>query len=91
VLTEAAINSKRDGLRGLKENVIMGRLIPAGTGMDYYRGVRIAGEGVPEEEPQPEVEISFNDSMSDYEDTARTFYAGGLSETEGAPDETIVE
>jgi hypothetical protein len=29
--------------------------------------------------------------MSDYEDTARTFYAGGLSETEGAPDETIVE
>ena len=68
VLTEAAINGKVDHLRGLKENVIMGRLIPAGTGMDYYRGVRIAGEGIPEEEPQPEIEISFNDSMSDYED-----------------------
>jgi hypothetical protein len=39
VLTEAAINGKVDHLRGLKENVIMGRLIPAGTGMEYYRNV----------------------------------------------------
>jgi DNA-directed RNA polymerase subunit beta' len=37
VLTEAAINGARDELRGLKENVIMGRLIPAGTGMKRYR------------------------------------------------------
>jgi len=37
VLTEAAINGARDDLRGLKENVIMGRLIPAGTGMSWYR------------------------------------------------------
>jgi DNA-directed RNA polymerase subunit beta' len=37
VLTEAAVNSKVDYLRGLKENVIMGRLIPAGTGMPEYR------------------------------------------------------
>src|SRR6202035_3012324 len=44
VLTEAAINGKVDNLRGLKENVIMGRLIPAGTGMEYYRKVKIAGE-----------------------------------------------
>jgi len=44
VLTEAAINGKVDYLRGLKENVIMGRLIPAGTGMEYYRRVKIAGE-----------------------------------------------
>jgi DNA-directed RNA polymerase subunit beta' len=80
VLTEAAINGKVDNLRGLKENVIMGRLIPAGTGMDYYRGVKIAGEDIPEEEPTPEVEVSLADSMADYEDTARTFYAGGLSE-----------
>src|SRR6266487_2946199 len=49
VLTEAAINGKVDHLRGLKENVIMGRLVPAGTGMEYYRQVRIAGEGVEEE------------------------------------------
>jgi DNA-directed RNA polymerase subunit beta' len=37
VLTEAAIMGKRDGLRGLKENVIVGRLIPAGTGMAYHK------------------------------------------------------
>ncbi len=36
VLTEAAIMGKRDDLRGLKENVIVGRLIPAGTGMSYH-------------------------------------------------------
>jgi DNA-directed RNA polymerase subunit beta' len=42
VLTEAAIMGKRDELRGLKENVIVGRLIPAGTGMAYHeaRAVR---------------------------------------------------
>jgi DNA-directed RNA polymerase subunit beta' len=44
VLTEAAISGKVDYLRGLKENVIMGRLIPAGTGMEYYRRVRIPEE-----------------------------------------------
>jgi len=44
VLTEASINGKVDYLRGLKENVIMGRLIPAGTGMDVYRGIRIPSD-----------------------------------------------
>lgn len=39
VLTEAAIKNKVDGLRGLKENVILGKLIPAGTGMKIYRNV----------------------------------------------------
>ena len=37
MLTEAAIMGKRDELRGLKENVIVGRLIPAGTGMAYHQ------------------------------------------------------
>jgi DNA-directed RNA polymerase subunit beta' len=41
VLTEAAISGRIDYLRGLKENVIMGRLIPAGTGMEFYRNVTI--------------------------------------------------
>ena len=59
VLTEAAICGKVDYLRGLKENVIMGRLIPAGTGMDYYRRVKIAGEDVVEEEPMPEAERGY--------------------------------
>jgi DNA-directed RNA polymerase subunit beta' len=44
VLTEAAISGKIDYLRGLKENVIMGRLIPAGTGMEFYRKIKIPEE-----------------------------------------------
>ena len=40
VLTEAAIMGKQDELRGLKENVIVGRLIPAGTGLTYHRSRR---------------------------------------------------
>ncbi|MCF0253800.1 MAG: DNA-directed RNA polymerase subunit beta', partial [Duodenibacillus sp.] len=39
VLTEAAIMGKRDELRGLKENVIVGRLIPAGTGLAYHKAI----------------------------------------------------
>jgi DNA-directed RNA polymerase subunit beta' len=41
VLTEAAIMGKRDELRGLKENVIVGRLIPAGTGMAYHQARKV--------------------------------------------------
>jgi DNA-directed RNA polymerase subunit beta' len=50
VLTEAAISAKSDPLLGLKENVIIGKLIPAGTGMSRYRNiaVRIKPEAVPE-------------------------------------------
>ncbi|HEX5423792.1 MAG TPA: DNA-directed RNA polymerase subunit beta' [Candidatus Acidoferrales bacterium] len=52
VLTEAAISGKVDYLRGLKENVIMGRLIPAGTGLERYRNIQLLTE-LPQEEPQP--------------------------------------
>ncbi|WP_332673559.1 DNA-directed RNA polymerase subunit beta' [Aromatoleum sp.] len=45
VLTEAAIMGKRDDLRGLKENVIVGRLIPAGTGMAYHRNRKAQSAG----------------------------------------------
>jgi len=41
VLTDAAIHGKSDSLRGLKENVILGKLIPAGTGLDRYRNIRV--------------------------------------------------
>lgn len=44
VLTEVSIAGKVDNLRGLKENVIMGRLIPAGTGLDAYKGLRMVIE-----------------------------------------------
>ncbi len=51
VLTGAAVEGKIDYLRGLKENVIMGRLIPAGSGFAKYRGLkaRVLGEEEPEE------------------------------------------
>jgi DNA-directed RNA polymerase subunit beta' len=52
VLTEASIRGAIDHLRGLKENVIMGRLIPAGTGLEFYRNFRLLTEV---ESPQPEV------------------------------------
>ncbi len=53
VLTEAAIQGKIDRLRGLKENVIMGRLIPAGTGIDSYRRVQLK---VGENQESPEAD-----------------------------------
>jgi DNA-directed RNA polymerase subunit beta' len=87
VLTEAAINGKVDNLRGLKENVIMGRLIPAGTGMDYYRKVKIAGEDVVEEEPIQESEMTL-DALANYDEETRALYSGGLSE-EVMPEEPI--
>src|SRR5438045_8319475 len=49
VLTEAAINGKVDYLRGLKENVIMGRLIPAGTGLPNYKHLDIEVESPADE------------------------------------------
>jgi DNA-directed RNA polymerase subunit beta' len=85
VLTEAAINGKVDYLRGLKENVIMGRLVPAGTGMEYYRRVKIAGEDVVEE-PVQEQPL---DSIPGYEEETRSLYTGGL--TEGTGEETLAE
>jgi DNA-directed RNA polymerase subunit beta' len=64
VLTEASISGKVDHLRGLKENVIMGRLIPAGTGMSMYSGIQIQPDGPPpmdeemvEDIPEPEVDL----------------------------------
>ncbi len=67
VLTEASIQGKVDFLRGLKENVIMGRLIPAGTGLEYYRGVRLVGE---EEEEAAALEAAAT-PPSQYEEAER--------------------
>jgi DNA-directed RNA polymerase subunit beta' len=57
VLTEASISGKIDHLRGLKENVIMGRLIPAGTGMHTYAGLQIPPDGPPPMEEEMGEEI----------------------------------
>jgi DNA-directed RNA polymerase subunit beta' len=56
VLTEAAINGKVDRLVGLKENVIMGRLIPAGTGLQRYNGMEAVTD-----EPEPVDELAAPD------------------------------
>ncbi len=50
VLTEAAVQSKTDNLSGLKENIVMGRLIPAGTGLDSYRKWKLVFDTKEEEE-----------------------------------------
>jgi DNA-directed RNA polymerase subunit beta' len=71
VLTEASINGKVDNLIGLKENVIIGKLIPAGTGMDRYRGVHLDTElvqpveeiAISEEEEEDDEPISENDPL----------------------------
>ena len=54
VLTEAAINGKVDHLIGLKENVLIGKLIPAGTGMKRYRNVKLDSDKVIEEQEEAE-------------------------------------
>ena len=58
VLTEAATMSKVDYLRGFKENVIMGHIIPAGTGFDFHRKVKIKPLVEIEEEPEPPMDLT---------------------------------
>ncbi|MEP6570287.1 MAG: DNA-directed RNA polymerase subunit beta' [Acidobacteriota bacterium] len=69
VLTEAAISGRIDYLRGLKENVIMGRLIPAGTGMEYYRNVEIARDETIEQARERDLD-DFPDIVGGQEITA---------------------
>ena len=74
VLTEASISGKVDHLRGLKENVTMGRLIPAGTGFDYYRRVRIE----PDEPPVPVFEDTEAEDFFGVETAASDSPVGSL-------------
>lgn len=68
----------------------MGRLIPAGTGMQYYRGVKIAGEDVVEEEPAREFdETLLSEEFHSFREQAPTLYSGGL--TEEPAEETLPE
>ena len=62
VLTEAAIMGKRDDLRGLKENVIVGRLIPAGTGLAYHASRRGQGASALEDAFEPVEALAVEES-----------------------------
>ena len=64
VLTEAAINGKIDHLIGLKENVIIGKLIPAGTGMRRYRNVKLSTDKEEHVEYTPNVSEETADPLS---------------------------
>lgn len=63
VLTDAALKGKQDDLLGLKENVIIGKLIPAGTGMSRYRNIRVEAPGELETE-QTETSLPGEDPES---------------------------
>ncbi len=80
VLTQAAIEGKVDNLRGLKENVIMGRLIPAGTGVIKYRSAKLLIEDP--EERLPVVEEIDEDAENYDEELAQMLVATAASESE---------
>ena len=73
VLTDAAIRGSRDDLLGLKENIIIGHLIPAGTGMYRYQDVEVDSETLPEPEPLPiPVDPGFDELLPSFESSVFT-------------------
>ncbi|MEA2509842.1 MAG: DNA-directed polymerase subunit beta [Actinomycetota bacterium] len=89
VLTEAAIRGKSDSLLGLKENVIIGKLIPAGTGMSRYRSVRVmtTGEGaMSDEDARAMFGLPPRIDDSDVAETARELLGGGSLQSVGSLD-----
>ena len=97
VLTEAAIKGKIDPLIGLKENVIIGKLIPAGTGMKRYRNVQIDTSGTDdylyEQSEEDEVELSEIDDAAEMqaEDSSSAETAEPEMSEETAADEAAVD
>jgi DNA-directed RNA polymerase subunit beta' len=67
VLTEAAVTGKMDDLRGLKENVVVGRLIPAGTGFAHHadrRRKRLADNVVPKTITAAEAAVALSEALN---------------------------
>jgi DNA-directed RNA polymerase subunit beta' len=80
VLTEAALSSSSDPLVGLKENVIIGKLIPAGTGIDQYRRIQVSHTEMPEQS-LPQDLAEFLASTPSYEgDGSWTGFDSGWSD-----------
>jgi DNA-directed RNA polymerase subunit beta' len=73
VLTEASISGKVDYLRGLKENVTMGRLIPAGTGFEWYKHIQIPPDEPPPPPPPSPEELEAQREMDDLTDADYMF------------------
>ncbi|MBR1523807.1 MAG: DNA-directed RNA polymerase subunit beta', partial [Lachnospiraceae bacterium] len=91
VLTDAAIKGKVDKLIGMKENVIIGKLIPAGTGMKRYRNIDLNTDG-----PTLGDEIDFDEEIeiSEEEEAPETVEAeteAGAEENAAEPEEVLVE
>ena len=84
VLTEAAIKGKVDHLVGLKENVIIGKLIPAGTGLKRYSAIKL-DTGMPEEEEVTE-DITENDADVTPEETSEAAETEEVVEEESSED-----
>jgi DNA-directed RNA polymerase subunit beta' len=82
VLTEAAIEGKSDWLRGLKENVIIGRLIPAGTGFNAYDNM--TSDIDDSYEAIPDFDESTDDVIID-DNTARNYRIEGVGFTQDLP------
>lgn len=85
VLTEAAIKGKVDHLVGLKENVIIGKLIPAGTGLKRYSAIKL-DTGMPEEEEEVVTEEIIEET-TEMEDTLHE--ADNLEEIVDDTEETV--
>ena len=83
VLTEAAIKGKVDPLIGLKENVLIGKLLPVGTGMKRYRDIKL------DSDLNQFADLDFDDEFADYAD----YEDGGIADTEEmaeVPDDAVV-
>jgi DNA-directed RNA polymerase subunit beta' len=63
VLTEAAVRGASDGLKGLKENVVVGRLIPAGTGLDFHNERKISRSTINQSKLIDDVEIESDEEI----------------------------
>ncbi len=84
VLTDAAIKGKVDPLLGLKENVIIGKLIPAGTGLKRYRSIKLNSD----EELAEDNDILFDEDFEETQEPAAET-AAGETETEPEAEETV--
>lgn len=94
VLTEAAIKGKVDNLIGLKENVIIGKLIPVGTGMKRYRNTKLntdETETISFDELDMEDEVDFDEDMelTDLEESGEALDPEETDEVEEATEEMV--